>query len=178
MTDTERTLSELQALFADNTARGISPQDLRDFLVSIYGELAHVVMDSAELSDADSASTSTWEDWGSPIDLGDPGREVKVRGLLTASALGDSSKNISGRVRVSISLDGGSTWDEGLGPWEQMDDTPGSNRRHAFTAQHYRTGTPTGAVQVKAQKFQSGGTTADIQFNEGTISALMIPYDS
>jgi hypothetical protein len=32
--DTQRTLSELQALLADNTTGNISPQDLRDFLVS------------------------------------------------------------------------------------------------------------------------------------------------
>ncbi len=35
MADTERTLAELQALFADNTSANISPQDLRDFLVTM-----------------------------------------------------------------------------------------------------------------------------------------------
>ena len=35
MVDTARTLSELQTLLADNTVGGISPQDLRDFLVSM-----------------------------------------------------------------------------------------------------------------------------------------------
>ena len=37
MADTKRTLSALQALFADNTTKQISPQKLRDFLVSAYG---------------------------------------------------------------------------------------------------------------------------------------------
>jgi hypothetical protein len=34
MADTPRTLAALQALFPDNSAGDISPQDLRDFLVS------------------------------------------------------------------------------------------------------------------------------------------------
>lgn len=37
MADTKRTLSDLQLLFADNTTRNISAQDLRDFLVSVLG---------------------------------------------------------------------------------------------------------------------------------------------
>jgi len=37
MADTQRTLAALQALFADNTTGDISPQDLRDFLVSSMG---------------------------------------------------------------------------------------------------------------------------------------------
>jgi len=37
MTDTARTLSALQTLLADNTAEAISPQDLRDMLVSVMG---------------------------------------------------------------------------------------------------------------------------------------------
>ena len=36
MADTVRTLSSLQTILADNTAGDISPQDLRDFLVSAY----------------------------------------------------------------------------------------------------------------------------------------------
>ncbi len=36
MVDTVRTLSALQTLLADNTVRGISAQDLRDMLVSVY----------------------------------------------------------------------------------------------------------------------------------------------
>lgn len=35
MADTQRSLSDLQTLFADNITRAISEQDLRDFLVSV-----------------------------------------------------------------------------------------------------------------------------------------------
>lgn len=37
MADTLRTLADLQSLLADNTAGDISPQDVRDFLVSVHG---------------------------------------------------------------------------------------------------------------------------------------------
>jgi len=36
MPDTQRTLAALQALLADNVAQNVSPQDVRDFLVSAY----------------------------------------------------------------------------------------------------------------------------------------------
>lgn len=44
MADTKRTLPELQALLADNTAGDISPQDLRDMLVSIMGVYGSIVI--------------------------------------------------------------------------------------------------------------------------------------
>lgn len=37
MADTSRTLAALQTLLADNTSNAISPQDIRDFLVSAMG---------------------------------------------------------------------------------------------------------------------------------------------
>ena len=43
MADTSRSVAALQVLFADNVAEEISPQDLRDFLVSVapmHGELS------------------------------------------------------------------------------------------------------------------------------------------
>jgi len=36
MADTKRTLTALQALFANNVIGETSPQDLRDFMVSVY----------------------------------------------------------------------------------------------------------------------------------------------
>lgn len=39
MPDTQRTISELQTILADNTSRNITPQDLRDMLVTL--EVAH-----------------------------------------------------------------------------------------------------------------------------------------
>jgi len=42
MADTPRTLAALQALFPDNSSGDVSPQDLRDFLVSSLGEYGEI----------------------------------------------------------------------------------------------------------------------------------------
>jgi hypothetical protein len=42
MADTRRTLAAILALLADNTAGDISPQDLRDFVISAMGEYASI----------------------------------------------------------------------------------------------------------------------------------------
>lgn len=53
MTDTVRTLPELLAIFADNTTAQISPQDMRDFVVSVFPSVLHVdrQVTDAELRD-------------------------------------------------------------------------------------------------------------------------------
>jgi len=50
MADTKRSLSALQTLFADNLVGNISAQDLRDFLVSIYGSAYSVTVGSSTYS--------------------------------------------------------------------------------------------------------------------------------
>lgn len=47
MTDTIRTKSALQALLANNTTGDISPQDVRDFLVSVLGTEYVTVVNTA-----------------------------------------------------------------------------------------------------------------------------------
>lgn len=42
MADTARTLAALQTLLADNTSGAISPQDLRDFLLSVLSGYGHI----------------------------------------------------------------------------------------------------------------------------------------
>jgi hypothetical protein len=52
MVDTARTLAALQALLADNTSGDISPQDVRDFLLSVFPQTAQgdiAVLDGASL---------------------------------------------------------------------------------------------------------------------------------
>lgn len=46
MADTPRTEAALATLFADNTAGGITPQNLRDFLASIMGVSAGTPVDA------------------------------------------------------------------------------------------------------------------------------------
>ena len=46
MVDTPRTLAEIQALFADNSTKNISPQDLRDFVASIMSEYGSIYVNN------------------------------------------------------------------------------------------------------------------------------------
>jgi len=52
MVDTIRTLAELNSLFADNTIGSISPQDIRDLMISqlVYGEIGSIAKSSIVLS--------------------------------------------------------------------------------------------------------------------------------
>ena len=52
MADTQRTTSQLQALMADNTSGEISPQDLRDLVVSAYNRLDDALATVAQLDAA------------------------------------------------------------------------------------------------------------------------------
>ena len=66
MTDTPRTLSALLALFADNTAGDISPQDLRDYVASEWAYNADAQPTSAHANDDEFRSGSlggSWTDW-------------------------------------------------------------------------------------------------------------------
>ena len=47
MPDTQRTLAALQSLLADNVAHEISPQDVRDFLVSVYTQAGPSILVAA-----------------------------------------------------------------------------------------------------------------------------------
>src|SRR3990167_9214317 len=57
MTDTKRSLSALQTLLADNVGGAISPQDMRDLLVSVYPYGAPSYVLAAAASAADTAIT-------------------------------------------------------------------------------------------------------------------------
>lgn len=58
MADTVRSLSDLQTLLADNSARAISAQDLRDFLVSVSP--AHGTMYMTTPAETSISGVDTW----------------------------------------------------------------------------------------------------------------------
>lgn len=62
MADTRRALATLQNLLADNTTGDISAQDVRDLLLSVYGE--GVLLES---QDASSSSTLDFTSWYSSL---------------------------------------------------------------------------------------------------------------
>jgi hypothetical protein len=72
MADTIRTLVELNSLLADNTGGAISPQDVRDLMVSM--------MVHAEIGGRDKASVSLSSGWNT-LDLDEDG--VAKRGFTT-----------------------------------------------------------------------------------------------
>lgn len=59
MTDTARSLSALQALLADNTSAAISPQDVRDFLVSALGGYAEIYVDGGAVAQSIGTTPAT-----------------------------------------------------------------------------------------------------------------------
>lgn len=68
MADTQRSLVALQSLLADNSTGDISPQDLRDFLVSALGGYAsmHCAAGSiAQTADITAAALTCWNGNGS-----------------------------------------------------------------------------------------------------------------
>jgi hypothetical protein len=82
MPDTDRTLAALQSLLADNVAGDISPQDVRDMLVSLsikYGEMYISTPAATTISD-----TTNYFD---------------VAGTYTAGALKQFDMNTNGQLR-------------------------------------------------------------------------------
>lgn len=63
MPDTQRPLSSLQTLFADNSTGDISPQDLRDFLVSALGGYGHLYCAEGSISQTASVLASKLTAW-------------------------------------------------------------------------------------------------------------------
>ena len=97
MPDTVRDLSALQALLADNVTGDISPQDVRDFLVSVYG-----ASDIARVS-----LTGNVNDWN-PAGLQDDGLLfVDADGDydITGITAPDGTFRVDGRVLVLVNVD-------------------------------------------------------------------------
>lgn len=59
MADTPRDLTALLALLADNTSGDISPQDLRDFVVSVLGEYAEIYVHDGSTAQTSITTTPT-----------------------------------------------------------------------------------------------------------------------
>lgn len=86
MADTQRTVSFLQGLLADNTSNDISEQDLRDFLVSCQVNCGQLYVSSSSATTV--GSSSTW---------------YEAAGTFT---LGASAKNYSKAANNRLQYDG------------------------------------------------------------------------
>ncbi len=124
-------------------------------------------------------ATNTWSTWDAALQLANPGRPCVILGFASGYMLNDSAGTL-GRLRVSISLDGGVTWTEGTQVTDQAGVVGGSGaatRRGGFTAFHTRQGTPSGQIHVRAEILWSdGGLGADPDFYDGAVMALVLPF--
>lgn len=119
------------------------------------------------------SAVSTWEDWGSSLNAGNPGEEVFITADLTGSIFTASGVSRAGRVRVGISTDGGSTYTFGPENWCAAD---GTLRRDACCASHeVHSVTPTSDIHVKVQALISGGSTTDMDFVTGHVTVNISP---
>jgi hypothetical protein len=88
MADTQRTLAALQALFADNTTGDISPQDLRDFLVSSQGGYGSIFVTGGSTAQVVS------------------GTPVKMSGFATNGiSSGTTPDNANDQITISVAGD-------------------------------------------------------------------------
>lgn len=115
---------------------------------------------------------NTWTDFGTEtISFDDPGVEVIVDGNVMATAFTADTTNDRVVTRVSISFDGGSTFNSSAGQAFCTSDSD-TISRSPVPAYHVRQGTPTGDVVIKAQCMHevSGG---DAEFFAGFLTATI-----
>jgi len=64
MADSVRTRTSLLSLYADNSTQNISPQDLRDGIVSVMGVLAHLYVTGNSTAQTGIGTSYVTVDWG------------------------------------------------------------------------------------------------------------------
>jgi len=112
MADTIRTRSAILSLFADNTSRDISPQDLRDFVVSAHGVYGGIyLLDGSTAQTGISTTPAKMTGWGGNLaaagvtpDYTDGSLTVGTDGVYKVehniSFLGNGSNTYKGRLRI------------------------------------------------------------------------------
>ncbi len=138
---------------------------------------AGLVIDGGTLTDKTTFSAvDTWEDWDTAITITDPGVAVAISAQATGS-IEDTSGNGGGegRMRVGISIDGGSTYTFGNEPIADVDDLSADIGFASLGAVHFRSGTPTGDILVKVQAMIIGGVIGDIDFTDGGLTIQTVP---
>lgn len=123
------------------------------------------------LSDDTLTDANTWEDWGEEtITITDPGIAVEVTAAVIGRFRNTVDANTGCRARVGISLDGGSSFTYGPGPWSDVGtDIP----KYAVAAgSHDESGTPSGDIVIKAQWLSQ---STDSEVRNGHLRANMVP---
>lgn len=128
-------------------------------------------MDGTTLATDTPAAVNTYEDWGTEtVTFANPGVPVRVLSSLFGQLLKTVAGVNVGRIRIGISIDGGTTFDFGTPPEGSVGDTAG--QRTPISAGHVVAGTPTGSIVVKAQL---NGSVTTISFVTGFLQVQLIP---
>lgn len=114
MPDTARQLSDLQSLFADNTTQEISPQDLRDFLVTAIGCYAQIYVTGGSTAQSSIGTgftpvtgfTTNGADAGISADAANDRITLDVAGVYQVGFQVSFSGSASTLFTFSASLDG------------------------------------------------------------------------
>jgi hypothetical protein len=128
MADTERTLAALQAMFADNTAGNISPQDIRDMLVSVLGGYG-------EISDAGSTSISgTIGTSPSKLEVFDTDGPADGSNVTPNQANDRIDVAVAGVYEVHCTMESSSATDLEVFTFEVFDDGVATGIRHSIAS--------------------------------------------
>lgn len=126
---------------------------------------------SATLPTLSDPASGNYVDWGTAIQIPNPGYEVIVMAWLSGFVLNDG-QGTQNRLRVSATLDG-STWVNGAPAVDQAGGGA-STRRGGMTSIYMTRGVPTTDISVKGQVWWSGSGGAP-SFYEGYLTVLVIP---
>lgn len=130
-------------------------------------------LDGTTLTNDGPAVSATWEQWGTEeATVSDPGAvAVKVKADLTGYVDGQSQVDYAlAQCRVQISIDGGSTWSDGVSSHTTVIKDTGSFSRQTVSSHHFVSGTASGDIQARAQ-LRSSETTTD--YNGGMLTVLV-----
>ena len=140
----------------------------------------HSLLDTTLTDDA-ATTFDTYQQWGTEqVRSTTPaGESVRVHATLSGYASVDgagAAQDYDFRSRIRISLDDGSTWDNGQGNVHQAVDTPGYEKTNVGN-QHFHSGAVTTAVVVQAQLYESdtGNTVGDTDFLNGLLVVNIMP---
>lgn len=109
MADTQRTLSALVALLADNTTKSIAEQDLRDFLVSAVLQRVRAINTSGAVTTND--RTILIDNSGGNVTVSLPAASAAPNHTLTFKRISDGANNCTIDCDGTDDIDGAGDYD-------------------------------------------------------------------
>lgn len=139
------------------------------------GSSSAVKIASTTLTDKTGVSgLSSFEQWGTEeaaVAQASAPASAKVLAVLTGSCRNLGTGTKGGEVKVQISLDGGSTWNDGTATYIEIHEGTG-DVAYGVSAQHTHSGTVTGEIQARVL-LQHFTTTTDPDWLRGTLAIVV-----